>query len=114
MVKVKYYATRAEFSFCGSPHIHSFLWVLNPVKLNENTIDEHCVFHNTKFIENIKTSLLDFDMVIIFLKKKIYSSKTLINLTEFEDFSISRPRGIVSSKVSDFINNYFDPSKESN
>ena len=31
--KVKYYAIRVEFQFRGSPHIHSFLWVLNAPKL---------------------------------------------------------------------------------
>lgn len=67
--KVKCYAMRAEFYFCGSPHVHCFLWVLHPVKLKENTIDEHRVFDTTKLIENIKTSLLDFNMVIISERK---------------------------------------------
>ena len=40
--KVKYYAIRVEFQVRGSPHIHSFLWVLNaPV---EDNIDEYIRF----------------------------------------------------------------------
>ena len=37
--KVKYYVTRVEFQFPGSPHIHSFLWVFNAPTLAENTIN---------------------------------------------------------------------------
>ena len=40
--KVKYCAIRVEFQFRGSPHIHSFLWVLNALTLAENTINELC------------------------------------------------------------------------
>ena len=35
--KVNYYAIRVEFQFRGSPHIHSFLWVLNAPKLTNDT-----------------------------------------------------------------------------
>ena len=42
--KVKYYAILVEFHFWGSPHIHSFLWVLNAPTLAENTINEYVEF----------------------------------------------------------------------
>ena len=35
---------RVEFQFRGSPHIHSFLWILNPVKLSKETNKEYLVF----------------------------------------------------------------------
>ena len=37
--KVKYYAILAEFQFRSSPHILSFLWVLNALTLVQNTIN---------------------------------------------------------------------------
>ena len=33
---VKYYAIRVGFQVTGSPHIHSFLWVLNPPNIEDN------------------------------------------------------------------------------
>ena len=42
--KFKYYTIRVEFQFRGSPHIHSFLWVLNAPTLPENTINEYVEF----------------------------------------------------------------------
>ena len=33
--KVTYYAIRIEFQERGSPHVHSFIWILNPPKLSE-------------------------------------------------------------------------------
>ena len=42
--KVVYHAIRVEFQVRGSPHIHSFLWVLNaPILTNEN-IEEYVLF----------------------------------------------------------------------
>ena len=42
--KIKYYALRVEFQYRGSPHIHSFIWILNALKLNDDTIDEYIEF----------------------------------------------------------------------
>ena len=42
--KVKYYAIRIEFQFRGSPHIHSFLWVLNAPTLTKETKEEYIQF----------------------------------------------------------------------
>ena len=42
--KVTYYAIRVEFQVRGSPHIHSFLWILNAPVLNKETIDEYISF----------------------------------------------------------------------
>ena len=36
--RVKYYAIRVEFQVRGSPHIHSFLWILNAPVLNKDNI----------------------------------------------------------------------------
>ena len=37
-------AIRVEFQVRGSPHIHSFLWVLNAPVLTKNNIDEYARF----------------------------------------------------------------------
>ena len=42
--KVKYHAIRAEFQLQGSPHIHSFLWILDAPVLHKNNIDEYVRF----------------------------------------------------------------------
>ena len=42
--KVKNYAIRVEFQVRGSPHIHSFLWVLNAPVLTKDNLDEYIIF----------------------------------------------------------------------
>ena len=39
--KIKYYVIRFEFQVRGSPHIHSFLWILNAPVLSKDTIDHY-------------------------------------------------------------------------
>ena len=38
--KTQYYAIRVEFQVRGSPHIHSFIWILNAPKLTKVNIDD--------------------------------------------------------------------------
>ena len=39
--KTQYYAIRVEFQVRGSPHIHSFIWILNAPKLTKVNIDDY-------------------------------------------------------------------------
>ena len=39
--KTKYYVIRSEFQVRGTPHIHSFLWILNAPVLSKDTIDHY-------------------------------------------------------------------------
>ena len=39
--KASYYAIRVEFQVRGSPRIHSFMWILNALKLSKETKDEY-------------------------------------------------------------------------
>ena len=39
--KTSYYAIHIEFQVRGSPHIHSFIWILNAPKLSRETNDEY-------------------------------------------------------------------------
>ena len=38
--KTQYYAIGVEFQVNGSPHIHSFIWILNSPKLMKFNTDE--------------------------------------------------------------------------
>ena len=42
--RVKYYGIRAEFQVRGSPHIRSFLWILNAPVLSKDNIQEYITF----------------------------------------------------------------------
>ena len=39
--KTQYYAIRLEFHVRGSPHIHSFIWILNAPKLTNVNINDY-------------------------------------------------------------------------
>ena len=46
--KTQYYLIRVELQVRGSPHVHSFIWILNAPKLRKVNIDDyrkwiHCV-----------------------------------------------------------------------
>ena len=49
------YAIRVYIQFCGSPYVHSFLWILNPVKLSKEIIKECVAFLN----QTLHSFLLD-------------------------------------------------------
>ena len=55
---VKYYAIQAEFQIRGSPHIHSFLWVLNPPNI-EGNIDIYKQFVDLVISANIPSETDD-------------------------------------------------------
>ena len=42
--KVAHYSIRMKFQVCGSPHVHSFIWILNPPKINNGTTGTHIKF----------------------------------------------------------------------
>ena len=42
--KSKYYTIRVEFQMRGSPHIQSFIWIVNAPKLSSENIDEYTVW----------------------------------------------------------------------
>ena len=46
--KVKYHAVRIEFQVRGSPHVHSFLWIVNAPILSKDNVVEY-----TQFIDGI-------------------------------------------------------------
>ena len=48
---IQYYTIRVEFQVRGSPHIHSFIWILNAHKLTKFKIDEYA-----RWVEDIERS----------------------------------------------------------
>ena len=64
--KVKYHAIRVEFQVRGSPHIHSFLWILDVPVLHKNNVDEYVRFVDSilkVFVPNEVTDLELFQLV---------------------------------------------------
>ena len=62
----KYYAIRVGFLLRGSPHILRFLWVLNPVQLNKDTVED-CI----EFIDSILSTNLPSEKENLLLHKLI-------------------------------------------
>ena len=124
----------------GSPHVDSFIWILNLSKLSEETLGTYI-----EFIDNIIHANLpapDDDPVLYELLNqyqtpkdskscrkckndlcrygfgKFFEEKTIITqpleegIKDVECYSILEIRDTILSKASDFINNYLDPSKD--
>ena len=68
--KVKYYAIRVEFQILGSPHIHSFLWVLNAPVLTENNIEEYILFVDAIIRVYVPDNEILKYQVFLFLQKE--------------------------------------------
>ena len=47
--KAQYYAIQVEFQVRGSPHIRSFIWILNAPKLTKVNIDDY-----RKWVDSVK------------------------------------------------------------
>ena len=67
--KTQYYAIRVQFQVRGSPHIYSFIWVLNAPKLTKFNKDEY-----TKWVDSAVRSCLpdSFKKPILFELVKTY------------------------------------------
>ena len=51
--KVTYYVIRIEFQVRASPHIHSFIWILNSPKLAEETLGTYIEFIDNTIYANL-------------------------------------------------------------
>ena len=64
--KVKYHAIRIQFQVRGSPHVHSFLWVLDAPVLSKDNIDEYILLVDSivkATLPNFKVDPSLFDLV---------------------------------------------------
>ena len=136
--KVTYHAIRVEFQVRGSPHIHSFLWIIDAPVLTKETKDEYI-----RFVDQvIKASLPDvnnpelFNLVKTFqvhshsksCRKyknidcrygfgKFFTDRTIIaeplpeHLTEEDKANILSKRDNIRTKVKDYIDLNLDPKK---
>ena len=94
---VKYYAIRVGFQVRGSPHIHSFLWVLNPPNIEDNIdipsetddpllvelVQTYQIHSHAKSCKKYKNTSCRFNF------GKFFTSETIIaqpiqNVSEFE------------------------------
>ena len=137
--KTVYYAIRVEFQLRGSPHIHSFLWVLNAPTLKEDNIPQYI-----EFVDGIVKAVMPnrnedpelFDLVKTFQihshsrscqKRKnkkcrysfgrFFTPKTIIakplsnSLDTEERDEIMKEKATVLNRVSEYINTNLDPRK---
>ena len=137
--KVTYYAIRIEFRMRGSPHIHSFTWILNPPKLSEETLETYIEFIDNAVHANLPA--LDDNAVLYELVNqyqthkhpkscrkyeykicrygfgKFFTEKSIIaqplknGIKDVELYTILKKRDTILSKVCDFTHKYLDPSK---
>ena len=136
---VKYYVIKVEFQFRGSPHIHSFLWVVNAPVLSKENKEEYI-----KFIDKlIRTDLPDpneepglhklvsdfqihshsnscrkyknipcrFHFGRFFTNQIIVAEPLSENLSEMTRNRILKSRSKVLKKVKEYIDDNLDPHK---
>ena len=88
--KTRYYAFRVEFRVRGTPHMHSFIWILTAPKLTKFSIDE-C----TKWFDSI-------------VRSDLHSFIWILNAPKLTTFSIDECTkwvdGIVRSDLLDSVN----------
>ena len=135
--KVKYHAVRVEFQVRGSPHINSFLWVLNAPILTKDNVDEYRQFIDSivkAFASDINENPEFFHLVTTYqahsLSKpcrkyknekcryvfgKFYIERTIISLPlpsdlpEAEKNNILNEREHILSTVKQYIDEKFRP-----
>ena len=139
--KVKYYAIRVEIQFRDSPHIHSFLWVLNAPTLVENTINEYVEFLDSVVCGNLpseegdphlhqlvktfqfhchsktyrkyKNSKCRFKLGRFFTDKQITAIPLQHTLNQVDRFGILSKRNNILGQVKKYIDNNLDPNSKS-
>ena len=139
--EIKYYAIRVEFQLRGSPHIHSFLWILNPVKLRTETIKEYVTFLDQTIHAYLPDPTVDkelYDLVKLYQTHqhskscrkykakpcrynfgRFFTNKTIVAVPLIESIDILEKSEILAkrnnilSKVKQYIDEFLDPSKSS-
>ena len=137
--KTTYYAIRVEFQVCGSPHIHSFLWILNAPVLTKETKLEYITLLDNIIKVNLSSQNEDpdlFDLVKTyqlhrhsktcrkykntpcrFYFGKFFSEKTIVSeplpleLPHEQKETILALRKEVLTKVREYINRNLNPDK---
>ena len=137
--KTKYYAIRVEFQVRGSPHIHSFIWILNAPKLNIVCKEEYIQWVDSIILADmpdpVKEKLL-FELVKTFqihphskkcrkycnekcrfLFGRFFSHWTIVaeplpeSMPDEIKIQVLRNRNDLLSKVKSYIDTKLNPSK---
>ena len=61
--KTSYYAIHVEFQVRGSPHIHSFIWILNALNLSKETKDEYIQWIDSIIRTDMPNSVSDKELL---------------------------------------------------
>ena len=137
--KVKYHAIRVEFHLRRSPHIYSFLWILDAPVLHTKNMDEYVTFVDSivkAFVPNEATDLERFQLVTTYqvhshsrsCRKyksrkcryhfgKLLTKNTIVTTPLPSDLSDEMKNSILSecerilSKVKEYIDNNLDQKK---
>ncbi|XP_057316777.1 uncharacterized protein LOC130657796 [Hydractinia symbiolongicarpus] len=121
--KVKYCAIRVEFQIRGSPHIHSFLWVLNAPVLTENNIDKYIQFVDAiikAYVPDREHERELFDLVTTYQVHSHSKScrKTIVALPLSKDIDLDerseilKNKEVILNKIKDYIDTKLNPKKK--
>ena len=137
--KVKYHAIRIEFQVRGSPHIHSFLWIVNAPILSKDNVVEYTQFIDgivKAFVPDIHENSELFDLITtyqvhsdskscwgyrnekcqyhfgnFFTKRTVIILPLPIHLPDIVKDNILDERERILSMVKNYIDTYLDPRK---
>lgn len=91
--KTRYFAVRVEFQVRGSPHVHSFIWILNALNLSKESKEEG--------VDSIMSSgliaLYEQTCQTLLTRKSVWNSENFSDSSAFKDKKkISKPEMQVS------------------
>ena len=137
--KTKHYAICVEFQIRGSPHIHSFIWIIGAPNLSSENIDEYTewvdrhinahlpekdshpelyelvktnqIHHHSKSCRKYKNELCRFHFGRYFCDRTIVAKPLDDKLSPVEKQSILNRRKELLQRVSDYINYQLNPAK---
>ena len=138
--KTKYYANHVKFQVRGSPHIHSFIWILNAPKLNIDSKEEYIqwvdsitnadmpdpvkekplleLFETFQRHRHSKTCRKYHNEKCRFHFRRFFSHRTTVaeplpdNMPEEIKIQVLRNRNDLLSKVESYIDTKLNPSKK--
>ena len=138
--KTNYYAICVEIQIRGSPHIHSFIWILNSSKLTKTNIEEYTSWVDNTICTDLPDTCSETDLFELvktyqihqhsktcrkyrnekcrFHFGKYYTNRTIIAqpLSDFlsvdEKNAIMRNRKLLLKKVKQYIDSKLNPSKK--
>ena len=137
--KTKYYVIRVEFQVRGSPHIHSFLWMVNAPSFTKSNKEEYVKYvdnivhaylpdeaqqpelynlvktyqlhRHSKTCRKYKNQACRFHFGKFFSKRTIVAEPLSSDIPENERIILLQERKEILTKVKEYINEYLIPAK---